>query len=153
LVDIGSDQRFLSPGERVVSVINYHPVVMVPRIAIAVAVFAFGLWMSAEGSGFGTVLVIGALVVLLGFFLDYRLEKLVLTDKRLLEVKGIITRTVSTMPLRALTDLRYTRSPIGLLFGWGTLIVETAGQKQALSTVRYVPNPDQFYGNIVRLTF
>jgi uncharacterized membrane protein YdbT with pleckstrin-like domain len=153
MVEIGSDQRFLSPGERVVTVINYHPVIILGRFLIALAGFAAGVWFSAEGEGFGTVVIIFAIVYLLGVFLDYRLEKLVLTDKRLLEVKGIITRTVSTMPLRALTDLRYVRSPLGLLLGWGTLIVETAGQKQALSTVKFVPNPDQFYGNIIRLTF
>ncbi len=153
MVEMGSDSRFLSPGERIVTVINFHPVIMLRQFIAAVAVFSIGVWGSADGQGWGTVLVLGSLVYLVGAFLDYRLQKLVLTDKRLFKVEGVITRKVSTMRLSALTDVRYFRSPAGLLFGWGTFDVETAGQNQALNVVNYVPKPDQFYGSIVRLVF
>jgi len=153
MVEIGSDGRFLSPGERVVAVINYHPVTLLPQLAGSIAAFLVGLWASADGQAWGTVVVLAAIVFFIGAFLDYRLQKLILTDKRLMEVKGVVTRTVSNMKLSALTDLRYERSVPGLLFGWGTMIVETAGQNQALSRVPYVPNPDRFYGNVARLIF
>ena len=153
MVEMGTDARFLSPGERVVKVTNYHPIVMWRHALGSLAALFLGIWASAQGEGYGTVLILGSLVYLIGAFFDYRLQKLVLTDKRLFEVKGIITRTVSTMKLSALTDLRYERSIPGLLLNWGTMIVETAGQNQALSRVHYVPSPDAFYSNVVRLTF
>jgi len=153
MVEMGTDARFLSPGERVVKVTNYHPIVLWPHALGSIVALLVGIWASAQGEGYGTVLILGSLVYLVGAFFDYRLHKLVLTDKRLFEVKGIITRTVSTMKLTALTDLRYERSILGLLLNWGTMVVETAGQAQALSQVRYVPSPDAFYSNIVRLTF
>jgi len=153
MVDIGRDSKYLSPGERIVTVINFHPVVLLRQVTIAVVAFGLGLWGSADGQGWGTVVAVGALVYFLGAFLDYRLEKLILTDKRLVKIEGVITRTVSTMRLSALTDVRYFRSPAGLALGWGTLDVETAGQNQALSVVKYVPKPDVFYGTITQLVF
>jgi hypothetical protein len=123
MVEMGTDARFLSPGERVVKVTNYHPVVLWPHALGSLAALAFGTWASAQGEGYGTVVILGAIVYLVGAFFDHRLQELVLTDKRLFEVKGIITRTVSTMKLTALTDLRYERSILGLL------------------RVRFVPSP------------
>lgn len=71
--------------------------------------------------------------------------KLYLTDRRIFRVSGILTRRVATMPLRALTDIRYDQTLFGRLIHYGHFFVESAGQNQALSEVRYVPEPERFY--------
>ncbi len=55
------------------------------------------------------------------------------------------------MPLGKLTDVTYRRSIAGRLFGYGDLIVESAGQDQALSHIDHLPHPDDFYRTVTTL--
>ncbi|MHA6798575.1 PH domain-containing protein [Bounagaea algeriensis] len=96
------------------------------------------------------------LVVLLRFayqVLDWYVERIVVTDKRFLLTSGIFTTNVAMMPVTKVTDLSFHRSVPGRLLGYGTLIVESAGQIQALNRVGYVPNPDEVEDAISRLVF
>jgi membrane protein YdbS with pleckstrin-like domain len=67
------------------------------------------------------------------------------TSARLLLATGVIKKTVNMMPLSKVTDMRFERSPTGRLFGFGTFIVESAGQDQALHTIDHLPYPEQLY--------
>jgi len=49
------------------------------------------------------------------------------------------------MPLTKVTDMSYNRSPLGRLLGYGTFVMESAGQDQALRTVGWVADPDHTY--------
>ena len=49
------------------------------------------------------------------------------------------------MPLTKVTDMSYNRSPLGRLLGYGTFVMESAGQDQALHTVGWVADPDRTY--------
>jgi membrane protein YdbS with pleckstrin-like domain len=69
----------------------------------------------------------------------------VATDKRLILTYGLITRKVAMMPLTKVTDMSYNRSPLGRLLGYGTFVMESAGQDQALRTVTWVADPDHTY--------
>ena len=57
------------------------------------------------------------------------------------------------MPLTKVTDMRFERSPIGRLFGFGTFIVESAGQDQALRGIDHLPYPEQLYIEVCGLIF
>jgi hypothetical protein len=58
---------------------------------------------------------------------------------------GLVTQQVGMMPLAKVTDMSYNRSPAGRLLGYGTFVMESAGQDQALHRVRWVARPDQTY--------
>ena len=60
------------------------------------------------------------------------IERIVVTDKRVMLAEGIITHNVGMMPLSKVTDLTFERTFGGRMLGYGTLIVESAGQIQAL---------------------
>lgn len=70
------------------------------------------------------------------------------TDRRLMLTLGIITRKVAMIPLGKVTDMRYDRPPLGQILGYGSFILESAGQDQAFREVEYVPNPDALYRRI-----
>lgn len=70
------------------------------------------------------------------------------TDRRLMLTLGIITRKVAMIPLSKVTDMRYDRPPVGQILGYGSFILESAGQDQAFREVEYVPNPDLLYRRI-----
>ena len=55
------------------------------------------------------------------------IERIVITDKRVMLAEGIVTHNVGMMPLSKVTDLTFRRTFGGRHAGYGTLIVESAG--------------------------
>ncbi len=80
---------------------------------------------------------------------DWYFDRFILTNKRIMAVSGIITRTVAMMPLLRVTDMKYEQSPMGRILGYGTFVLESAGQEQALRTVKLLPHPNELYLRIV----
>ncbi len=90
-----------------------------------------------------------AAVVRLAYrYFEWRTDWFVATDKRLILAYGLLTRRVAMMPLRKVTDMSYNRSLLGRLLGYGEFVLESAGQEQALRTVRFLPRPDDLYEEI-----
>ncbi|MFC5287328.1 PH domain-containing protein [Actinokineospora guangxiensis] len=97
-----------------------------------------------------------ALAVLLRFtyqVIEWWVERIVVTDKRFLMTTGVFTIRVLMMPISKVTDLTFERSWIGRMLGYGTMVVESAGQIQALNRIDYLPRPEQVYDAISELTF
>jgi membrane protein YdbS with pleckstrin-like domain len=80
---------------------------------------------------------------------DWYFDRFILTNKRLMLVNGLITRRVAMMPLIKVTDMKYEQSPLGRMLNYGTFVLESAGQDQALSKVEHMPNPNELYLRIV----
>lgn len=80
---------------------------------------------------------------------DWYFDRFILTNKRLMLVNGLITRKVAMMPLLKVTDMKYEQSPMGRMLNYGTFVLESAGQDQALSKVDHMPNPNELYLRIV----
>jgi len=55
------------------------------------------------------------------------------------------------MPLAKVTDIRLYQTRLGRWLGYAHLVVESAGQNQALSRIEYVPFPSQMYRQILSL--
>ncbi|MEJ3656760.1 PH domain-containing protein [Actinomycetes bacterium KLBMP 9759] len=81
------------------------------------------------------------------------IERIVITDKRVMLAQGIIVHNVGMMPLGKVTDLTFQRSLGGRMLGYGTLIVESAGQIQALNRIDYMPRPEEVYEALSELVF
>lgn len=102
-----------------------------------------GLWMAAVGVWAAIVSWVAWRVA------DWYYDRFILTNKRLMLVNGIVTRRVAMMPLIKVTDMKYEQSPLGRLLNYGTFVLESAGQDQALSKVEHMPNPNELYLRIV----
>jgi len=85
--------------------------------------------------------------------LDWRIERFMVTNRRVLLISGILTRNVAIMPLMKVTDLTYQQSPLGRVLGYGSFILESAGQQQALSRVDFLPQPAKRYHQVSGLLF
>jgi uncharacterized membrane protein YdbT with pleckstrin-like domain len=81
------------------------------------------------------------------------IERIVITDKRVMLAQGIITHKVGMMPLSKVTDLTFERTLNGRMLGYGTIIVESAGQIQALNRISYMPRPEEIYEALSELIF
>jgi uncharacterized membrane protein YdbT with pleckstrin-like domain len=81
------------------------------------------------------------------------IERIVITDKRVMLAQGIIVHNVGMMPLGKVTDLTFRRSLGGRILGYGTIVVESAGQIQALNRIDYLPRPEEIYEALSELVF
>jgi hypothetical protein len=77
----------------------------------------------------------------------------VITDKRVMLGEGLLTLNLGMMPLSKVTDLTFQRTFWGRLLGYGTLIVESAGQIQALNEIKFIPRPEEIYEALSELIF
>jgi membrane protein YdbS with pleckstrin-like domain len=80
---------------------------------------------------------------------DWYYDRFILTNKRVMVVKGLVTRNVAMMPLLRVTDMKYEQTPLGRFLNYGTFVLESAGQDQALREVKYLPNPNELYLRVV----
>lgn len=96
------------------------------------AFFAFFLWAFLQGQR---------------YFSRY----LVLTQKRLLVVEGIVNRQVKSLPLPKLTDTIYQRTAMGRALGYGTFDLAVPGAAVNIGRMSFVRNPDDTYLQISHL--
>ena len=152
--------RYLASDERVVLAVRRHPIVVAGSAALAivgVAVAGTIGWVTSPSEGaawLDTALGVVALLIAgrAGWrFWQWWVDRIIVTDQRIFEVSGVITRKVASMPLTRVTDMTYRRSLGGRILGYGDLIVESAGQEQALSHIMKIPRPDDFYRTITSL--
>jgi uncharacterized membrane protein YdbT with pleckstrin-like domain len=154
-----SDEYLLDSERRVIRV-RLHWACLAWDIFEAVALLAVAVMVSyllPESMWLvQNVLWYAALFVVLRFaylVLSWWVERIVVTDKRVMMTTGIVTTKVLMMPITKVTDLTYERTLIGRLLGYGTMIVESAGQIQALNRIAYLPKAEQVYDAISELVF
>jgi uncharacterized membrane protein YdbT with pleckstrin-like domain len=159
IVSVASE-RYLAAGEDPVLEVHRHGMVLAKPIfqsiaAIFLAALVGSLVSLDDKSDFiDTVVGLIAIffVLRLGWkIMLWRLERIVVTDQRIFEVSGVLTRSVATVPLEKVTDMTYRRTLGGRILGYGDLIFETAGQMQAMDRIELLPRPDDFYRTVTSL--
>ncbi|MGF0117467.1 PH domain-containing protein [Promicromonospora sp. Marseille-Q5078] len=156
----GHLRRYVLPNERVIVATRRHWASLLAPIATTVGAFLLvgTLVMATPVDVRGTVqwLWVAWFVVaarLAWKWLEWRYEWFVATDKRLLLLYGLVVHKVAMMPMKKVTDMGYSRSPTGQVLGYGRFDMESAGQDQALRTIRYVPRPDSTYRTLCDTLF
>ncbi len=153
------DDYLLSSERRVIRV-RRHWTSLIWDVLEAAALLAGFMMISSllpgDAGVIQNVLWYGGLVVLLRlsyFIIEWWVERVVVTDKRFMLTSGVFDIKVAMMPVTKVTDLTYERTVGGRMFGYGTLIVESAGQIQALNRLEFLPDPERVYDAISELTF
>ena len=82
---------------------------------------------------------------------QWRAARTVVTNRRVFQISGVLTRKVSSMPLARMTDLTYRRPVLGRILGYGEILVESAGTEQGMQKLDHLPKPDAFYRTITQL--
>lgn len=120
--------------------------VMLPVAILLTLVTTFllpGVWWLQVAVWLGTVAHQGWLVYRV---IEWRLDELLVTDRRLIRVHGVFTTTVDAVKLEKITDSTYHQPFLGhVLLGYGSLRIETSGQAQALEQLDYIPRPAEVY--------
>ncbi len=154
----------LNPAvERRVIRVRRHWAMLIKPLAqtVVVVLVAFVLSRLISGAGSSLWLVqsllwyaaVAALVRYAWKVLEWWVEVVIVTDKRFMITSGIIETKNSMMPIGKVTDMSFLRPVIGQILGYGTLRVESAGQKQDLEKIEFLPRPEEVFLAISELIF
>jgi Bacterial PH domain len=152
--------RYLALDERKICEVRRHAALLLgpalQALAVIVAAGVLGAVVSPRSGDdlIDTILGLIALFFLARFVwtvVQWWMTRIIVTDRRILEVSGVVSRRVASMPLPQVTDTTYHRSIGGRLFGYGDLVVESPGRHPGLSHIAYVPHPDDFYRIVMSL--
>lgn len=149
--------KYLFPTEKFRGEWRRHWIQLIKEAAIgAGATLALGLitgYTAAHDLAGLTTVVVLLWAAVMGWVVwqvaDWYNDRFILTNKRVMIVRGLITRNVGMMPLGRVTDMKYVQSPMGRALNYGTFELESAGQDQALSKIENLPNPNELYLRIV----
>jgi len=111
---------------------------------VFVASFLLNWWLIPSGGGgfFGTIAsfvsgvftlitIVALLIAVVGFVwsaLRWRSQEYVLTDQRVVHVRGVITKQSSDSVLESLSDAKIEIPFLGRMMGWGNLVLMTANE-------------------------
>ncbi|PFG43810.1 PH (Pleckstrin Homology) domain-containing protein [Isoptericola jiangsuensis] len=147
-------RRYVLTSERVTLATRLHWSSLLEPVVTTVAATVLAGWLhSITGTGWVWLLWTVPAGRLLLKFAEWNYEWFVATDKRLILTYGFVIHKVAMMPLAKVTDMGYSRTPVGQLLGYGRFVMESAGQDQALRQIDYVPDPDAAYRTLCDTMF
>jgi uncharacterized membrane protein YdbT with pleckstrin-like domain len=153
-----SVNKYLLPHETQVITVRRHPaVLMVPVGLVLGGLIVAGVLTNVKDGATAFTAIWWCWLILLGWFVwrvaEWSVDYFVITNQRMLLTTGLITRKVAMMPLAKVTDMSFKRTITGRMLGYGEFVLESAGQDQALSTVDYLPYPEQLYLEVCEMIF
>jgi len=143
--------RYLFPTENYCGEWRRHWIYIFRWAVIgALAPLAAGYLVGLAGDTAAVVNVVVFLWLAVEFYVGYKLldwffDRFVLTSKRVMVIHGILSRKVGMMPLTRVTDMAYNQTPLGRVLSYGTFLLESAGQDQALREIKPLPHPNELY--------
>ncbi|MDQ3154466.1 MAG: PH domain-containing protein [Actinomycetota bacterium] len=156
------DDYLLSTERRVIRVRRHWAtllIVLLQTLGLVFGAILLGEMFADDGDSVWLIqsllwyLAFAAVLRFAYYVLDWWVERIVVTDKRFMLTSGIIITNVAMMPITKVTDLTYKRPLVGRIFGYGTLVVESAGQIQALNQITFLPRPEEVNDAISELVF
>jgi hypothetical protein len=153
--------EFLTEGENIRLAARSHWIVLLRPFAITTAMSLMSGWLLLRGSlplsspltGVLSLVAVGSWCYFVWAFLTYRHDLFVATERRVLKYEGLFAKSVPMMRVSKITDMHFTQTIPGEILGYGTIIIESAGQEQALREVRYLTHPLENYRRLCEVIF
>ena len=122
-------------------------------IITLVAVVVLALLGGREDSVVGPLLGLALLLAWCGEdAVEWYGNRLVVTNKRLYRCYGVVTRHVPSMALTSVVFIDASVPPLGRIFGYGTLRLDSAAQRDApLSRLDFVPDVVDVHKQVLSL--
>jgi uncharacterized membrane protein YdbT with pleckstrin-like domain len=146
--------RLIASGERVLYQTRRHRLVLLRAIGLPLALAVVGLGLLGAYSVWETdpspailwsglaALILGLVLALPGY-LRWRAEQYVVTDRRVLQVEGVLSKRVLDSSLHQVNDVLLTQSFWGRLLDFGTIEILTASEA-GVNRLDWIPRPLRF---------
>lgn len=143
------DGNLFNSGESLRARARRHWAVLLNVLLLTVGVIIVVLLLSLLASGprrsdvqwYLWFIVLGAVLYFAWRVLGWRNEIIYVTATRLMVGKGIFARKNCIIPIKQVANFGFERTVVSRLLGYGTLRVESAGQRHGLETIEYLPQP------------
>jgi uncharacterized membrane protein YdbT with pleckstrin-like domain len=154
-------RKLMIDGEQTVETTRTHvKKLFLPFLILLVVCVAAGFLVAQIGdradNKVGYVIVgIAVVLVLWGSvlpFLTWYLWTYTLTNKRIVEQKGILTRTGRVIPLSRINDVAFEKNLNDRILGCGTLIIHDASEQAGLQ-LDDIPRVEAFHRTVTNLVF
>jgi membrane protein YdbS with pleckstrin-like domain len=149
-------RKLMIDGEQTVATTRTHVKVLFVPVIILLAVGAAGGYLAASvGTGVARWIVIAVAVVLALWgavlpFVRWFLWTYTLTNKRIVEQKGILTRTGRVIPLSRINDVAFEKNLNDRILGCGTLVIHDASEQAGLE-LRDIPHIEDLHRTVTGL--
>jgi uncharacterized membrane protein YdbT with pleckstrin-like domain len=158
---MGFPTKLLGPDEHLVLVLRRHAKVLFWPAVLVIATVPAATFLSAlvptgdaQRYARAAIVLVAALVLLrwaVWPFLRWWTTTYAITDRRLVIRSGVFSRSGHDMPLSRLNDVSFSHGVIGRMLGFGTLVVESAGERGQL-VLDEVPRVEQVQRTLYRLS-
>ncbi|HET9015045.1 MAG TPA: PH domain-containing protein [Thermomicrobiaceae bacterium] len=146
----------LGDGERILVMERRDPLFLVghlaPLVVIAAAVLGVGAWLMTAQSRLAGALVMALAIVPIAValwrFLWWQREQYFITNLRIIQVEGIVTKSVFDSSLEKVNDIKLTQSLFGRIFDYGDLEVVT-GSEIGVNLLHTLSQPFRFKRAII----
>jgi hypothetical protein len=140
----------LGDKEEIILVDHQHWLVLLEEItseillSIAIIVLVIGLFLFVGPlSLIGLVILLAPAASLTRDVLKWSNRKYVITNRRVIQISGVLSKDVADSSLEKVNDVKLDQSFIGRIFGYGDIEVLTASEL-GVNKIRRIANPIQY---------
>ena len=147
-------ESLLANRERIILVARQHWFILISAIVleiiiilviISLAVFAGIYWpeFALIIGAVGTILLLLPLSTLMRDTLDWMNRQFIVTNRRVIQIAGVLNKNVTDSSLRKVTDVKMSKSFFGRIFNYGDIEILTASELGA-NLFRRIEEPVEF---------
>lgn len=147
-------ESLLANRERIILVARQHWFILISAIVleiiiilaiISLAVFAGLNWpeFALIIGAVGTILLLLPLSTLIRDILDWMNRQFIVTNRRVIQIAGVLNKNVTDSSLRKVTDVKMSKSFFGRIFNYGDIEILTASELGA-NLFRRIEEPVEF---------
>jgi membrane protein YdbS with pleckstrin-like domain len=154
-------RKLMIDGEQTVETTRTHvkklflPFAVLLVVCVAAGFLVAQIGDKGDGKVGWVVIAIAAILIVWGSFLpflNWYLWTYTLTNKRIVEQKGILTRTGRVIPLSRINDVAFEKNLNDRILGCGTLIIHDASEQAGLQ-LDDIPRVEAFHRTVTNLVF
>lgn len=154
-------RKLMIDGEQTVVTTRTHvkklflPFLILLVVCIAAGFLSGTIGDKGDGKAGWVIIAIAAILLVWGAllpFLNWYLWTYTLTNKRIVEQKGILTRTGRVIPLSRINDVAFEKHLTDRILGCGTLIIHDASEQAGLQLAD-IPQVEAFHRTVTNLVF
>jgi len=132
-------ESLLANRERIILVARQHWFILVSAIVLEIVVILIVIALTIIAGAFWTefallIGAIGAILLLLPLstmmrdILDWMNRQFIVTNRRVIQISGVLNKNVTDSSLRKVTDVKMSKSFFGRIFNYGDIEILTASE-------------------------
>lgn len=132
-------EGLLANRERIILVARQHWFILVSAIVLEIVVILVVIALTIIAGAFwtefalligaiGTILLLLPLSTMMRDILDWMNRQFIVTNRRVIQISGVLNKNVTDSSLRKVTDVKMSKSFFGRIFNYGDIEILTASE-------------------------